>query len=102
MNTSRLSQPIPAQLANQLKSAAASGRCVRIQIDDQTYDLTATPAGTRAKTDIWADYDPERLRSALRRNAALSERVEPEALDELLAEIRAQRGQNNLGQSANS
>jgi hypothetical protein len=98
----RISQTIPPELAAHLKRAAATGQSVHIQIDDRPYELTIAPVAGNGREDIWAHYDAERLRRVLRRNAALPERVEPEALDDLLAEIRANRGQDSVGRPAHS
>ncbi len=82
--------PIDPELARRLKDAAAAGRAVPVTIDDQTYRLSITPEPGQ---DLWADYDPEAVRAAVRRSAGLGSSAEPSELDPLIAEIRAQRDQ---------
>jgi len=47
--------------------------------------------------DIWANYDPERVRRALRESAGAFASIDTEALK---ADIRAQRGQDSHGRPA--
>jgi hypothetical protein len=89
-------------LAALLKRAAAEGQSLRVEIDDQPYDLRIAPAAEERQSDIWANYDPARLRAVLRRNAALPERVNPEEVERLVADIRAQRGQDSQGRPAST
>ena len=77
--------PIDPELARWLKEAAA-GRVVPVTIDDQTYRLSITPEPER---DLWADYDPEAVRAAVRRSASLGSSVEPSELDALIAAFDA-------------
>ncbi|MBV9280605.1 MAG: hypothetical protein JOZ41_11025, partial [Chloroflexi bacterium] len=48
-------------------------------------------------TDIWADYDPESAREALRGAAGILAGMD---IDELVAEIYAQRDQDSTGRPA--
>ena len=50
-----------------------------------------------AADDIWSDYDPERVRKALRESAGALAHIDAEALK---ADIRAQRGQDSHGRPA--
>ena len=88
------------ELAALLKRAAAEGRPLRIEIDDQPYDLRIAPATGERQTDIWANYDPARLRAVLRRNAELPERADPAEVERIITDIRAQRGQDSQGRPA--
>jgi hypothetical protein len=69
------------ELAELLKQAAAAGRSVAVSIDDRTYNLSVTPAPDIETADLWANYDPERVRAAVRRSAALPSSVDPGELD---------------------
>ena len=86
-NVSRLNP----EFAALLKEAAAAGPPLRVEIDDQLYDLRIALASEERQTDIWANYDPERLCAVLRRNAELPVRVDPEEVEQIIADIRAQR-----------
>lgn len=82
------------ELARLLRQAAEEGRTVAVTLDDRIYRLSITPEpvnGTRR--DLWAGYDPEGVRAAVRRSAALGFSAEPADLDPMIAEIRAQRDQ---------
>jgi hypothetical protein len=46
------------------------------------------------QTDIWAGYDPEKVRQAFRQAAGAWRNIDTEALK---ADIRAQRGQDSVG-----
>jgi hypothetical protein len=81
---------IDPELARQLKEAAAAGRSLAVVIDDRTYRLSITP---EAEVDLWESYDPEGVREAVRRSAALGSTADAAELDALIAEIRAQRDQ---------
>lgn len=50
-----------------------------------------------AEPDIWANYDPERVRRALRETAGAFSTIDTEALK---ADIKAQRGQDSSGRPA--
>ena len=90
------------EFAALLKEAAAAGRSLRVEIDDQPYDLRIAPAAEERKSDIWASYDPARLRAVLRRNAELPERADPAEVERIMTDIRAQRGQESQGRPAST
>lgn len=50
-----------------------------------------------AEPDIWANYDPERVRRALRESAGAFSTIDAEAFK---ADIKAQRGQDSSGRPA--
>jgi hypothetical protein len=81
---------IDPELARRLKAAAAAGQAVPVTIDDHTYQLSISPEPERR---LWADYDPEGVRAAVRRSPALGSHAEPDGLAPLIAEIRVQRDQ---------
>lgn len=90
------------EFATLLKRAAEAGQALRVEIDDQPYDLRIAPATEERQTDIWANYDPARLRAVLRRNAELPERADLAAVEQIIADIRAQRGQDSQGRPAST
>ena len=49
------------------------------------------------KPDIWADYDPEKVREGLRKSAGALKGVD---IEELKRDIRDQRGQDSKGRPA--
>lgn len=83
-----------------LKNAAREGQSLRVEIDDEPYVLSVTRASGTTAPDVWANYDADRLRTVLRRNAALPGRIDPDELDRLLDDIRSQRGQDSHGRPA--
>lgn len=68
--------------------AAANGATIILVRDGRRYRL----APEDAKPDIWAGYDPERVRQALAETAGALKGVDAEALK---AEIRALRGHDD-------
>ena len=52
-----------------------------------------------AEPDIWATYDPERVRRALKETAGAWKGIDAEALK---ADIKAQRGQDSHGRPGDS
>src|SRR5262249_41549346 len=75
------------QLAQQVK---ATGRPVALTEAGETIAVVQpAPARPQAK-DVWAHYDPERARQALRASRGALAGVDRDAL---LADIHAQRGQ---------
>ncbi|CAN5579689.1 hypothetical protein BH23CHL2_BH23CHL2_31270 [soil metagenome] len=90
------------ELAALLKRAASEGQSLRVEIDDQPYDLSIAPAAEERRTDIWANYDPARLRAVLRRNAELPERADLAEVESIITDIRAQRGQDSQGRPAST
>lgn len=85
------------EFAALLKQTAVTGQTLRVEIDDEQYDLHITPASHHKRSGIWANYDPARLRAVLRRNAELPERADPAEVEAIIADIRAQRGQDSQG-----
>ena len=90
------------EIAMLLKEAAAAGQSLRVEIDDQPYDLRIAPVARERQADIWANYDPERLRAVLRRNAELPERDDPAEVERITSDIRVQRGQDSQGRPAST
>lgn len=50
------------ELATLLRAAASEGETLRIEADGDTFLIHVEPE----REDIWADYDPEKVRAALR------------------------------------
>jgi hypothetical protein len=79
------------ELTTLLKAAARAGERVRVRAGDETYIVRIEYVPE--SSDIWAGYDPEQLRAAVRRSAAMGTITDTKELDDLIAEIRAQRDQ---------
>jgi hypothetical protein len=84
---------INPELARHLQQAAAEGQSLSVTIENRRYRLSIIPEPERTKADMWEGYDPEKVREAVRRSSELPYRAEPDDLDPLIAEIRAQRDQ---------
>jgi hypothetical protein len=80
---------LPGSELDRLLDEAAGAPVILIK-DDRRYRLEPEGAGT----DIWANYDLERVRRALRESAGALSHIDVEALK---ADIRAQRGQDSHG-----
>jgi hypothetical protein len=79
------------ELSLLLKIASKSGERLRVKADDECYELDVNLAVEA--DDIWATYDPEKVREAVRQSAALGLHDDPTHADAVIAEIRAQRDQ---------
>lgn len=93
MNATRKTYIADSDLAVILKDAAQAGTSVFVRIGDETYLVRVEPVQSRASSDIWESYDPEHVRQAIRRSAAMGTSTAPSDLDALIAAIRDQRGQ---------
>lgn len=80
-----------AELARLLKTASQTGERLLVRAGDECYELNVNPAAE--VDDIWAGYDPEKLREAVERSASLGLHSDPEHIAAVIAEIRSQRGQ---------
>lgn len=82
------------ELTKLMKEAAASGETLHLRADDTIYRLRVEGVDNGAEApDIWANYDPELVRAAVRRSRNLTSRIATEDLDPIIADIRAQRDQ---------
>lgn len=71
------------ELARLLDEVKTHGTPVLLEADGKLYRLS-----TEEDTDIWADYDPEKVREALRHSAGALKDVDR---DKLINDLRAQR-----------
>lgn len=81
---------IDPEFARLLKQAAAAGEPIAVTIDDQTYTLTVSPEPATQTADLWRDYDPERIRSAIAEMAGIFTDEEAEKLIEQVHVSRAE------------
>lgn len=79
------------ELAALLRAAAHAGSRLRLRAGGDVYEVHVTTAAPIR--DLWANYDPERVRATIQRSMALGSSAEPAELDAVIAEIRAQRDQ---------
>lgn len=95
-NTQRSTMTIEVTPGSQLAEALDEGRPVVLVKDGVRYRVdredVAEPTG-----DIWANYDPEKVRKMLKRTAGSWTGFDTDAFK---AEIREQRGQDSLGRPA--
>jgi hypothetical protein len=80
-----------SELALLLKAASQTGERLLVKAGDDCYELKVNPA--TEVDDIWAGYDPEKVREAVRRSAALGLHDDRDHIDAVIAEIRSQRDQ---------
>jgi hypothetical protein len=59
------------ELVERITESAAGGRPLRVQVDGKRYVLHVRPETPEVtvKDDIWADYDPEKVREAIEKYA---------------------------------
>jgi hypothetical protein len=79
------------ELALLLKTASQTGERLLVKAGEECYELKINPA-TEAD-DIWAGYDPEKVREAVERSAALGLHSDPDHIAAVIADIRSQRDQ---------
>ena len=86
-----------SELAALLKAAAETGKRLRVQTTDNTYEVEVTPA--TESNDIWAGYDSEAAREALYASAGVLAGTGID-VEEWLEEIRESRKQDTPGRPA--
>jgi hypothetical protein len=82
-------QQFARQLPKVFDTVAKRGEKVVVEKDGVLFRLE--PEETPKKPDIWANYDPEKVREGLRKSAGALKGVDVEALKR---DIRDQRGQD--------
>jgi hypothetical protein len=83
------------QLPKVFDTMAKRGEKVFVEKDGMLFRLE--PEEAPKKPDIWATYDPEKVRAGLRKSAGALKGVDIEALKQ---DIRDQRGQDSNGRPA--
>ena len=80
-----------SQLATLVRSAAETGEPLYIHADGEVFKVSIDkPMGLRhEREDPWKDYDPEKVREALRRSRGLFAGIDT---DQLKKDILADRG----------
>lgn len=68
-----------------------------LETPDARYQVIRETETVNLTDDPWANYDPEKVRAALRASAGVLKGVDR---DELLVDLRAARGQNRMGRPA--
>jgi hypothetical protein len=84
-----------SQLPKVFDTLAKRGETVLVEKDGVLFRLEAEEAPQ--KPDIWANYDPEKVREGLRKSAGALKGVDIEALKR---DIQDQRGQDSTGRPA--
>jgi hypothetical protein len=92
--TRRIHVDKSSELARQLDEAQRAGEPVVLEVDGHAFRLVPHDADN---DDPWKDYDPDKVREALRRSAGALRGVDH---DKLLADLREQRGQDSHGRPA--
>jgi len=85
------------ELTRVLNEARADKRPVILETPDARYQVIRETETVNLTDDPWANYDPEKVRAALRASAGILKGVDR---DELLADLRAERGQDSIGRPA--
>lgn len=83
-----------SELGRQMDEARRAGEQVVLEVNGQAYRLTSQP---QTVDDPWKEYDAEKVRQALRRNAGTLKGVDRDAL---VADLKEQRAQNSHGRPA--
>jgi hypothetical protein len=83
------------QLPKVFDTLAKRGEKVLVEKDGVLFRLE--PEEAPQKPDIWANYDPEKVREGLRKSAGALKGVD---VAELKRDIREQRGQDSKGRPA--
>jgi hypothetical protein len=86
---------IDPELARLLEQAANAGRLVTVTIDDHRYQLSISAAPDQEITDLWKDYDPEKVRAAVANAAGIFTKEEAEELIRRVYEAREQGSRPN-------
>jgi hypothetical protein len=83
------------QLRTVFDTVAKRGEKVLVEKEGVLFRLE--PENAPEKADIWADYDPEKVKQGLKRSAGALAGVDHEALKK---DIRSQREQDSRGRPA--
>lgn len=95
---SQMNQNIERELARRLTRAAADNRPAEVEIAGNRYRLVPVDDDDIQTTDEPnAHYDPQKMREAIHAAAGTMKGVNRE---ELLADLRAERGQDSIGRPA--
>lgn len=81
------------ELAALLKAAARSGDRVRVRAEGETFIVRIERDLDDETKNMWANYDADQVRAAVRRSAALGSSVDLDEVKRIIDDIRAQRDQ---------
>jgi len=94
---SRMNQEIERELARRIGMAEAENKPAVVEIAGNLYRLVPVDDDIRMTDEPNAPYDPQKMRDAIHAAAGTMKGVNR---DELLADLRAERGQDSIGRPA--
>ncbi len=94
---SQMDQAIERELARRLNKAQAENMPAEVEIAGNLYRLVPVDDDIQMTDEPNAHYDPQKMRDAIHAAAGTMRGVNR---DELLADLRAERGQDSIGRPA--
>lgn len=94
---SQMDQEIERELARLLTEAQAENRLAEVEIAGNRYRLVPVDDDIQTTDEPNANDDPQKMREAIHAAAGTIKGVNR---DELLADLRAERGQDSIGRPA--
>lgn len=94
---SQMNQEIERELARRLTKAVAENKPAVVEIAGNLYRLVPVDDDIQMTDEPNASYDPQKMRDAIHAAAGTMKGVNRE---ELLADLRAERGQDSIGRPA--
>lgn len=95
--THQINQEIERELARRLTRARADNTPAEVEIAGNRYRLVPVDDDIQMTDEPNAHYDPQKMRAAIHAAAGTMKGVDR---DELLADLRAERGQDSIGRPA--
>lgn len=86
-----------SELSRKIRTSDVSGEALLVDTGDSVYTLRVQKRERGDKQDIWANYDPEKVRAALRASAGALSGVN---VEQLKSDLRVERGQDSQGRPA--
>lgn len=93
----QMDQDIERELARRLTKAQAENKPAEVEIAGNRYRLVPVDDDIQMTDEPNATYDPQKMRDAIHAAAGTMKGVNR---DELLADLRAERGQDSIGRPA--
>ncbi len=93
----QMNQEIERELARRLTKAQAEHKPAEVEIAGNRYRLVPVDDDIQMTDEPNAPYDPQKMREAIHAAAGTMKGVDR---DELLADLRAERGQDSIGRPA--
>ncbi len=94
---SQMNQDIERELARRITTAEAENKPAVVEIAGNLYRLVPVDDDIQMTDEPNAHYDPQKMREAIHAAAGTMKGVNR---DELLADLRAERGQDSIGRPA--